>query len=160
GQLLVGEPLDQLRMFNIEGVETIHPVDGSPSTWVSDQFRDLVIQAGFRMWDAVEYLIIHLSAVLRKHAKEFLGIQEVQSVLNQLSQSHPALVQEVIPKILTLGQVTEILQRLVQEDISIRDMKNIMHALAQWGPLEKDPLELTEYVRQSLARYVSNKYSG
>ena len=160
GQLLVGEPLDQLRMFNIQGTETIHPVDGSTSTWVSDQYRDIIIQAGFRMWDAAEYLIIHLSAVLRKHAKEFLGIQEVQSILNQLSQSHPALVQEVVPKILTLGQVAEILQRLVQEDISVRDMKNIMHALAQWGPLEKDPLELTEYVRQSLSRFISNKYSG
>lgn len=160
GQLLVGEPLEQLKIFNIDGIETIHPVDGTTATWVSDQHRDMVIQAGFRMWDSAEYLIIHLSAVLRKNSKEFLGIQEVQAILNQLSQSHPALVQEVVPKILTLGQITEILQRLVQEEVSIRDMKNIMHGLAQWGPMEKDPLELTELVRQSLSRYISNKYSG
>ena len=160
GHILVGEPLEQLKLFNITGTETIHPIDGSVVTWISDEYKDVATQAGFRMWDIAEYLILHLSYVLRKHSHEFLGLQEVQTMLTELEKTHPALVKELIPKVITLMQLSEIFQRLVQEDIAIRDLKNIFSTLAQWGEIERDTLTLTEHVRAGLKRYITHKYAG
>lgn len=160
GCILVGESLEQLSLFNISGTETIHPIDGSVVTWISSEHRDVAEQAGFRMWDVAEYLILHLSYVLRRHAHEFLGLQEVQTIINELEKTHPALVKELIPKVITLLQLTEILQRLVQEDLSIRDLKSIFSTLAQWGEIERDTLILTEHVRAGMKRYITHKYSG
>ncbi|MBI2346918.1 MAG: type III secretion system export apparatus subunit SctV [Deltaproteobacteria bacterium] len=160
GCILVGESLEQLSLFNITGTETIHPIDGSVVTWISEEYRDVAVQAGFRMWDIAEYLILHLSYVLRRHAHEFLGLQEVQTMLTELEKTHPALVKELVPKVITLLQLTEILQRLVQEDISIRDLKSVFSTLAQWGEIERDTLMLAEHVRAGLKRYVTHKYAG
>ncbi len=160
GCILVGEPLEQLSLFNITGTETIHPIDGSVVTWIAQQHKDVAVQAGFRMWDIAEYLILHLSHALRKHAHEFLGVQEVQTMLTELEKTHPALVKELVPKVITLLQLTEIFQRLVQEDVAIRDLKTIFSTLAQWGEIERDPLMLTEHVRAGLKRYVTHKYAG
>lgn len=158
--ILVGEPLEQLSLFNITGTETIHPIDGSVVTWIDAKYKDVAIQAGFRMWDIAEYLILHLSHALRKHAHEFLGVQEVQTMLSELEKSHPALVKELVPKVITLLQLTEIFQRLVQEDIAIRDLKTVFSTLAQWGDIERDTLMLTEHVRAGLKRYITHKYAG
>lgn len=158
--ILVGEPLEQLKLFNITGTETIHPIDGSVVTWISAEHKDVAVQAGFRMWDIAEYLILHLSHALRKHAHEFLGVQEVQTMLTELEKTHPALVKELVPKVITLLQLTEIFQRLVQEDIAIRDLKTVFATLAQWGEIERDTLMLTEHVRAGLRRYVTHKYAG
>lgn len=160
GCILVGEPLEQLQLFNITGTETIHPIDGSVVTWISAEHKEVAVQAGFRMWDVAEYLILHLSHALRKHAHEFLGVQEVQTMLTELEKTHPALVKELVPKVITLLQLTEIFQRLVQEDVAIRDLKNIFSTLAQWGDIERDTLMLTEHVRAGLKRYITHKYAG
>lgn len=160
GCVLVGETLEQLKLFNIEGKETIHPIDGSIVCWVNDAYKDVCIQAGFRMWDIAEYLILHLSYVLRKHAHEFLGLQEIQTLLNELEKSHPALVKELVPKVITVLQLSEILQRLVQEEIAIRDLKNIFSTLAQWAEIERNTLMLTEHIRAGLKRYITHKYAG
>jgi len=160
GCILVGEPLEQLQLFNMTGKETIHPIDGSIVTWVSDKFREVAVQAGFRMWDVAEYLILHLSHVLRKHAHEFLGLQEVQTLLNELEKSHPALVKELVPKVITVLQLSEIFQRLVQEEIAIRDLKSIFSTLAQWAEVERNTLMLTEHIRAGLKRYITHKYAG
>src|SRR3989338_8412235 len=160
GCILVGEPLEQLSLFNITGTESIHPIDGSVVTWISQQHKDVAIQAGFRMWDIAEYLILHLSHALRKHAHEFLGVHEVQTMLSELEKSHPALVKELVPKVITLLQLTEIFQRLVQEDIAIRDLKTIFSTFAQWGEIERDTMMLTEHVRAGLRRYITHKYAG
>lgn len=160
GCILVGESLEQLSLFNISGTETIHPIDGSVVTWISEEHRSVAEQAGFRMWDVAEYLILHLSYILRRHADEFLGLQEVQTVINELEKTHPALVKELIPKVITLLQLTEILQRLVQEDLSIRDLKSIFSTLAQWGEVERDTLMLAEHVRAGMKRYITHKYAG
>lgn len=158
--ILVGEPLEQLSLFNITGKETIHPIDGSVVTWIGQQYREVAQQAGFRMWDTAEYLILHLSHVLRKHSHEFLGLQEIQTLLNELEKSHPALIKELVPKVITILQLAEIFQRLVQEDISIRDLKNIFSTLAQWGEIERDSVTLTEHIRAGLRRYITYKYAG
>ncbi len=160
GHILVGEPLEQLQLFNVNGTETIHPIDGSVVTWISEEYKDVATQAGFRMWDVAEYLILHLSYVLRKHSHEFLGLQEVQTMLTELEKSHPALVKELVPKVITLMQLSEIMQRLVQEDVAIRDLKTIFATLAQWGEIERDTLMLTEHVRAGMKRYITHKYAG
>ena len=160
GCILVGESLEQLNLFNISGTEAIHPIDGSVVTWISEQYRDVATQAGFRMWDIAEYMILHLSYLLRKHAHEFLGLQEVQTILTELEKTHPALVKELVPKVITLLQLSEIFQRLVQEDVAVRDLKAIFSTLAQWGEIERDPLMLTEHIRAGLKRYITHKYAG
>ena len=160
GHILVGESIEQLSLFNITGQETVHPIDGSIVTWIPEENKDVATQAGFRMWDTAEYLILHLSHVLRRHAHEFLGVQEVQNIIAELEKSHPALVKEIIPKVISVLQLTEILQRLVQEDIAIRDLKNIFSTLAQWGEVERDTVALTEHVRAGLKRYITYKYAG
>ncbi len=160
GCILVGEPLEQLSLFNIKGVETIHPVDGSIVTWIAEEHKDTAVQAGFRMWDVAEYLILHLSYILRKHAHEFLGLQEIQTLLNELEKSHPALVKELVPKVITVLQLSEIFQRLVQEEIAIRDLKSIFSTLAQWAEVERNTLMLTEHIRAGLKRYITHKYAG
>ncbi len=160
GHILVGEPLEQLQLFNITGTETIHPIDGSVVTWIKQEYKDVATQAGFRMWDTAEYLILHLSYILRKYAHEFLGVQEVQVMLTELEKSHPALIKELIPKVVTLLQLSEIFQRLVQEDVAIRDLKSIFMTLAQWGEIERDTLMLTEHVRAGLKRYITHKFAG
>ncbi|MBI3541244.1 MAG: type III secretion system export apparatus subunit SctV, partial [Deltaproteobacteria bacterium] len=160
GCILVGESLEQLSLFNITGRETLHPIDNSVVTWISSEFKEIATQAGFRMWDISEYLILHLSFILRRHAHEFLGVQEIQTMLSELEKTHPALVKEIVPKVITVLQLSEIFQRLVQEDISIRDLKNIFATLAQWGEVERDTVALTEHVRAGLKRYVTYKYAG
>ncbi len=160
GCILVGEPLEQLSLFNIEGTETIHPIDGSIVTWISEQYRDVAVQAGFRMWDVAEYLILHMSYILRKHAHEFLGLQEIQNILSELEKSHPALVKELVPKVITVLQLSEIFQRLIQEEIAIRDLKTIFSTLAQWAEVERNTLMLTEHIRAGLRRYITHKYAG
>lgn len=160
GAILVGEPLEQLQLFNIKGVEAIHPIDGSIVTWVSEEYKEVCIQAGFRMWDIAEYMILHLSYVLRKHAHEFLGLQEIQTLLNELEKSHPALIKELVPKVITVLQISEIFQRLVQEEIAIRDLKNVFSTLAQWAEIERNTLVLTEHIRSGLKRYITHKYAG
>ncbi|MBF0492725.1 MAG: type III secretion system export apparatus subunit SctV [Deltaproteobacteria bacterium] len=160
GCILVGEPLEQLSLFNIKGVETIHPVDGSIVTWIAEEHKETAVQAGFRMWDVSEYLILHLSYLLRKHAHEFLGLQEIQTLLNELEKSHPALIKELVPKVITVLQLSEIFQRLVQEEISIRDLKSIFSTLAQWAEVERNTLVLTEHIRGGLKRYITHRYAG
>lgn len=160
GCILVGEPLEQLQLFNITGKETIHPIDGSIVTWISEEYKEVAVQSGFRMWDVSEYLILHLSHVMRKNSHEFLGLQEIQTLLNELEKSHPALVKELVPKVITVLQLSEIFQRLVQEEIAIRDLKNIFSTLAQWAEVERNTLMLTEHIRAGLKRYITFKYAG
>ena len=81
-------------------------------------------------------------------------------MLTELEKTHPALVKELIPKVITILQLSEIFQRLVQEDISIRDLKNIFATLAQWGEVERDPVALTEHIRAGLKRHITHKYAG
>ncbi len=84
----------------------------------------------------------------------------MQVVLNELEKTHPALIKELVPKVITVLQLSEILQRLVQEEISIRDLKSIFSTLAQWAEIERNTLVLTEHVRAGLKRYITHRYAG
>ncbi len=156
---LVNDTPDRLRLLGIEADPAQNPANGNACGWISSEQRKLAEDAGLTTWDAPGYIVLHLSAVLRKNAAEFVGIQETQNMLEQLEQAFPALVKEVVPKAVSPFQLTDILRRLVEEEISIRDLRNILQALAEWGPVENDTVMLTEYVRAALKRYISHKYT-
>ncbi|MBH1988856.1 MAG: type III secretion system export apparatus subunit SctV [Myxococcaceae bacterium] len=157
---LVNDTPDRLKLLGIQATIAVNPANGVPCSWMPNAKQALAEQAGLTTWDAASYMVLHLSASLRKQAADFVGIQEVQNMLDQLEQAFPALVKEVIPKAVNLFQLTEILKRLVEEEISIRDLKTILQALAEWGPHESDPVLLTEQVRISMKRYMSHKFTG
>jgi len=158
-KVLVNDTVDRLTLLNIKGEEAVNPANGSECAWIPSQYSGIAEQAGLTTWDAAGYMVLHLSSVLRKNAAEFVGIQEVQNMLEQLEQAFPALVKEVVPKAVSPFQLTDILRRLVEEEISIRDLRSILQALAEWGQVENDTVMLTEYVRNALKRYISHKYT-
>jgi type III secretion protein V len=158
-QVLVNDTVDRLTLLNIRGEEAVNPANGSECAWIPAEYADIAEQAGLTTWDAAGYMVLHLSSVLRKNSAEFVGIQEVQNMLEQLEQAFPALVKEVVPKAVSPFQLTDILRRLVEEEISIRDLRSVLQALAEWGQVENDTVMLTEYVRNALKRYISHKYT-
>ncbi len=158
-QVLVNDTVDRLTLLNIKGEEAVNPANGSECAWIPAEYAEIAEQAGLTTWDSAGYMVLHLSSVLRKNAAEFVGIQEVQNMLEQLEQAFPALVKEVVPKAVSPFQLTDILRRLVEEEISIRDLRSVLQALAEWGQVENDTVMLTEYVRNALKRYISHKYT-
>lgn len=158
-KVLVNDTVDRLTLLNIKGEEAVNPANGSECAWIPTEYTSIAEQAGLTTWDASGYMVLHLSSVLRKNAAEFVGIQEVQNMLEQLEQAFPALVKEVVPKAVSPFQLTDILRRLVEEEISIRDLRSILQALAEWGQVENDTVMLTEYVRNALKRYISHKFT-
>ncbi len=156
----VNDSVENIKVFGIEGEEVRNPADLRPGAWVPDDFRLLATVAGLKVWEPSDFLLLHISNILRRHAHEYVGIQEAQALLDFVGRGAPKLVEEVVPKIVSLHLFTDVLQRLVQEGVSIRDVKSILDALAEWGRIEKDPAQLTEYVRASLKRIISFKASG
>jgi len=159
GHVLVNDTVDRLRLMNVQGFEAVNPSTRQPAAWVPETSKEMLEAAGLTTWDVPGYMILHLAAVLRRHAREFVGVQETQVMLDQLDKAFPAIVKEVIPKVVTVLKLTEILGRLVEEEISVRDLRGILQAVAEYGQVEADGVMLTEHVRSSLKRYVSNKYS-
>jgi len=114
--------------------------------------------SGYTVVDNVTIMATHLTEILRKYASELLGRQEVQNLLDNLSRSYPKAVDELVPNLLSLGNVQKVLQNLLQERISIRDLLTIIETLADYAPLTKDPDLLTEYVRHKLSRSIISPY--
>lgn len=129
-----------------------------PSLWVEEQNEEIMSKAGIKFWKPMEVLILHLSYFFRHYANEFVGIQEVKSMIEFMEKSFPDLVKEVT-RLIPLQKMTDIFKRLIQEQISIKDLRTIMEALGEWAQTEKDTVLLTEYVRSSLKRYISYRYS-
>ena len=158
-KVLVNDTAERLRLLNIEGETATNPANGNECAWIDAEYKEVAEQAGLTTWDAAGYIVLHLSSVLRKNGAEFVGIQEVMNMLEQLEQAFPALVKETVPKVVSPFQLTDILRRLVEEEISIRDLRSILQSLAEWGQVEHDTVMLTEYVRSALKRYISHKYT-
>ena len=129
-----------------------------PALWVDEKYQEILQRAGIRFWTGLEVMILHLSKFYRQYASEFIGIQEVRAILEFIEKSFPDLIKEVT-RLVPLQKLTEILRRLVQEQVSIKDLRTILEALSEWAQTEKDTVLLTEYVRSSLKRYISYKYS-
>jgi type III secretion protein V len=109
---------------------------------------------------AEEVIGDHLHQLLRRYGYEFIGIQETQTLLAGLEKNYPALVQEVVPKLVSPVLLADVLKRLAEEGISLRTLRDILGALAAWAPLERDPVALTEHVRSALRRQITFKYAG
>ncbi|MCK6548290.1 type III secretion system export apparatus subunit SctV [Myxococcota bacterium] len=158
-KVLVNDTVERLRLLNIDGEPATNPANGNECAWIDSEYQEVAEQAGLTTWDAAGYIVLHLSSVLRKNGSEFVGIQEVMNMLEQLEQAFPALVKETVPKVVSPFQLTDILRRLIEEEISIRDLRSILQSLAEWGQVEHDTVMLTEYVRAALKRYISHKYT-
>jgi len=157
-ELLVQESEEALEALEIPYTRGKDLLDDTPSLWVDPQHQAALEKASIPFMPTLDVLMHHLTQVLRTNAAEFLGIQETMQLLNQMQASFPDLVTEVT-RLLPTTSTTEVLQRLVSEEISIRDMRTILEALVTWGQREKDPIILTEHVRSALSRYITNKYS-
>ena len=157
GYLLTNETEETLKRYNLPYI-TYKNGAGLPSLWVEKRYMDVLEKAAIKYWKPLEMIILHLSHFFRTNAQEFLGIQEVRSMLEFLERSFPDLVKEVT-RLVPLQKLTEIFRRLIQEQISIKDMRTIFESLGEWAQSEKDTVLLTEYVRASLKRYISFKYS-
>jgi len=155
--LLTNETEETLRRYNIPFVSSKSTL-GLPALWVDEKYQDILQRAGIRFWTGLEVIILHLSKFYRQYASEFIGIQEVRAILEFVERSFPDLIKEVT-RLVPLQKLTEILRRLVQEQVSIKDLRTILEALSEWAQTEKDTVLLTEYVRSSLKRYISYKYS-
>ena len=156
----VNDSADNIRVFGLEGEDVRNPADLKPGAWIPAAQRSVAELAGLKVWEPAEVITLHLSMVMKKYAHDFVGIQEAQALLDFAARGVPKLVEEVVPKVVTIHQFTDVLRRLVQEGISIRDVKTILDALSEWGRIEKDPVTLTEYVRSSIKRYISFRYTG
>jgi type III secretion protein V len=160
GRVLALESPERLATLGLTGEPAAHPGDGSPAAWVAEGDRDLCAEAGVTTFDAGGAVLLHLGAVLARYAYEFVGIQETQQLLDHFERSHPALVREITPKLCSPQLIADVLRRLVEEGISIRNLRDILQALAEWAPAEKDPVVLTEYVRMALKRQITHKYAA
>jgi len=152
------DPGDSTR--KIEGIETTEPAFNLAAIWIPEAQREEAKLAGYTVVDDVTIMATHLTEILRKYSAELLGKQDVQNLLDHLSRSYPKAVEELVPNLLSLGGVQKVLQNLVQERISIRDLLTIVETLADCAMLTKDPDLLTEYVRHKLARSFVSPYVG
>ena len=160
GWLLTREPEQTLSSLGAQYEKSAAFLPGmSESLWVPEAMAEPMRTAGFSIMDTSQILTYHLASVLRKYSPEFIGIQETKFLLTAMEARFPDLVKEAM-RVMPTQKVGEILQRLVSEDISIRNLRAIMEALVEWGQKEKDSVLLTEYVRGSLKRHISHKYSA
>nr|WP_302504115.1 flagellar biosynthesis protein FlhA [Geoalkalibacter halelectricus] len=138
----------------LKGVQTTEPAFGLPAVWISDDKKDRAQIAGYTVVDCTTVVATHISEIIKRHAHELLGRQEVQNLLDNFRKSHPKVVEELVPDLLNLGTVMRVLQNLLREHVSIRDLRSILETLADWAPVSQDPDVLTEHVRRSMARSI------
>jgi len=141
------------------GIETVEPAFGLPALWISESAREQAEVAGYTVVDAVSVLTTHLTEAIKAHAAEMLGRQEVQTLVDSIKQQHSALIEELIPALMSIGDVQKVLAHLLRERISIRNLVVILETLADYSPITKDHEMLTEYVRHALARQISRQYA-
>jgi flagellar biosynthesis protein FlhA len=139
----------------IDGIPTKEPTYGLPALWIKESVKETALARGYTVVDLATVMTTHLSEIVKRHSFEFLGRQEVQQLLDNLKESHPKVVEELIPNLLPLGGVVKVLQNLLREQVPIRDLLAILETLADWAPMTKDLDLLTEYVRHALVRTIS-----
>jgi flagellar biosynthesis protein FlhA len=136
----------------LTGKETREPAFAVPAVWIAPALEEQAIAAGYSVVDAVTVITTHLGELIRQHAGELLGRAEIKRLLDALNDSHPKLLEELVPKLLTLGEVARVLEQLLRERVSIRDMGTILEALLETAPVNKSMVALVEASRQALGR--------
>ncbi|NLR76837.1 flagellar biosynthesis protein FlhA [Leeia sp. IMCC25680] len=145
----------------LPGNETRDPAFGLPAVWIEASRRDEAQALGYTVVDASTVIGTHLSSIIQANAAELLGREEVQQLVDHVAKEFPKLVEELVPKVIPIGVLHRVLQALLREDVSIRDMRSIIETLAEWVPRTQDVEELTAQVRIALARsIVQQAYSG
>ena len=142
----------------ITGIPTFEPSFHLPATWITEGQRERAESLGYTVVDPPSIIATHLTEIIRQHIAELLTRQDVQNLINNLKESNPSLVDELVPKLLGLGEVQKVLQNLLREGISIRDLLTIFETLADYATTTRDTDILTEYVRQALKRAISGKF--
>ena len=142
----------------ITGIPTTEPSFHLPALWITESQRERAESLGYTVVDPPSIIATHLTEVIRNHIAELLTRQDVQNLVDNLKQTNPALVDELIPKLMGLGEVQKVLQNLLAEGISIRDLLTIFEILADHAASTRDTAVLTEYVRQGLKRAISSKF--
>jgi len=144
----------------IDGIETVEPFAGLPAMWISESQRERAEALGYTVVDPPAIIATHLTEVVRQHLHELLSRQDVQKLINNVKESHSVLVDELIPKFMSIGEVQKVLAKLLKESVSIRDLVSILETLADYAPITRDTDMLTEYVRAALRRAISRKFFG
>jgi len=142
----------------VDGIATKEPTYGLPALWIKEDAKEKALAQGFTVVDLATVLTTHLSEIVKQHCHELLGRQDVQQLLDTLKDTHPKVVEELVPNLLPLGGVVKVLQNLLREQIPIRDLLAILEALADWAPATKDLNILSERVRHALARTITKMH--
>jgi flagellar biosynthesis protein FlhA len=142
----------------IEGIDTTEPAFNLPAKWIPQDMEEEAKFAGYTVVDNSTVIATHLTEIVRNNAHDLLGRQDVQHLLDNLAKTNPKAVEELVPNLLSLGAVQKVLQNLLRERISIRDLLTIVETLADFAPMGKDPDLLTEYVRQRIAKAMLAPY--
>ncbi|EIM08498.1 flagellar biosynthesis protein FlhA [Planococcus antarcticus DSM 14505] len=143
----------------VEGIETVEPAFGMPALWVNEDMKEEAEMAGYAIVDPPSVVSTHLTEVIKRHAHELIGRQEVKSLIENVRETAPAVVEELVPQLMTIGEVQKVLMKLLKEKVSIRNLLVILETLADYGSQTKDTDLLTEYVRQSLSRQITLQYA-
>lgn len=142
----------------IDGIPTVEPAFGLPATWIPEHMKDTAEEMGYTVVDVPSVIATHLTEIIKRHAHELLGRQDVQTLINNLKESYPSLVEELVPKTLSLGEVQKVLSNLLRENVPIRDLVTIFETLADYSSVTHDTDILTEYVRQALYRVITQRF--
>ncbi|WP_047151659.1 flagellar biosynthesis protein FlhA [Aneurinibacillus tyrosinisolvens] len=144
---------------SVVGIDTVEPAFGLPALWVTEEIKERAEMAGYTVVDPPSVVATHLTEIIKRHAHELLSRQETRSLIDTIRETTPALVDELVPNILGIGDIQKVLQKLLREKISIRNLPTILETLADYGTYTKDTDLLTEYVRQSLSRQITLHYA-
>jgi len=142
----------------IAGVATVEPAFGLQARWIKAQERERAQLAGYTLVDPATVLATHLTEIIKSQAYELLGRQETKALLDTVAKTHPKVVEDLVPKVLSIGEVQKVLQNLLKERVSIRDAVTILETLADYGAYTKNTIALTEYCRQALGRSICKSY--
>jgi flagellar biosynthesis protein FlhA len=142
----------------IQGIDTIEPAFGLPAKWIVADEREKAEIFGYTVVDPSSIISTHLTEIIKRHAHELIGRQEVKQLIDNLKETNPTLVDELIPVYMGIGDIQKVMSNLLKEGISVRDLVSIMEALADYAPTTKDINLLTEYVRQKLSRMITSTY--
>ncbi|MGG4453678.1 flagellar biosynthesis protein FlhA [Brevibacillus porteri] len=144
---------------SIVGIETVEPAFGLPALWVTEENKEIAELSGYTVVDPPSVVATHLTEVIKRHAHELLGRQETRALIDNVRETAPVLVDELIPSMLAIGDVQKVLQKLLREKVSVRNLHVILEALADQALYTKDPDVLTEYVRQAMARQITLQFT-
>jgi flagellar biosynthesis protein FlhA len=143
----------------IEGIQVIEPAFGLPAVWVGIEAKQKAELMGYMIVDPPSVIATHLTEVLKRYASQLLRREETKELIDNLKETHPNLVDELVPNLLSFGEIQKVLQNLLREQISIRDLASIFETLADFAAYTKEPRVLTEYVRQSLTRQITEQFA-